>query len=120
MSDPKGVSWAYDGSSRLLDGIDVGHHGFRGVNGSKASVQGLAKTGRTMTIGRVHSPEINEGVYAGGALRLQQGYNKGPSTWAVSHVVPYQDGARSILTLQDGRWRAGEKPRVSISSARVA
>lgn len=115
-----GVSWAYDGASFLIDGIEVGHHGFRGVNGSKGTVQGFAKTGRRLTIGDKHSPEINEGVFVAGALNLQHGYNRGPSTWAVSHVVHYPDGHRSIITLQDGRWKAGEKPRISIPAARAA
>jgi hypothetical protein len=79
-------------------------------------VQGFAKTGRKMTIGDKHSPEINEGVYVTGAMTLQQGYNKGPSTWAVSHVIQYKDGNRTIITLQDGRWRPG-KPRVAVPAA---
>jgi hypothetical protein len=113
------VSWAYDGYSRLIDGIEVGHHGFRGVNGSKGTVQGFARTGRKMSIGDKHSPEINEGVYVAGAINLQMGYNRGPSTWAVSHIIHYADGNRSIVTLQKGRWRA-EKPRVSVPASRAA
>lgn len=104
--DLTGVSWAYDGKSRVVDGIEVGHHGFRGTNGAKGTVAGFAKTGRKMTIGDKHSPEINEGVYVAGAMTMQQGYNKGPSTWAVSHVVQYADGNRTIITLQDGHWKA--------------
>lgn len=113
-----GVSWAYDGTSRLVDGIEVGHHGFRGVNGSKGTVQGFARTGRKLTIGDKHSPEINEGVYVVGVMQMQMGYNKGPSTWAVTHCVHYPDGNRSLITLQKAKYRA-EKPRVGVP-ARVA
>lgn len=111
----KAVSWAYDGASRLINNIEVGHHGFRGVNGAKGTVQGFARVGRKMSIADKHSPEINEGVYVAGAMNLQHGYNKGPSSWAVSHIIHYPDGSRSLITLQKGKWRA-EKPRISVPS----
>jgi len=112
------VEWAYDGYSFLINGIEVGHHGFRGVNGAKGTIQGFARVGRKMTIADKHSPEINEGVYVAGAMNLRHGYNKGPSSWAVSHVVHYPDGHRAIITLQSGKWRA-EKPRIAVP-AKVA
>lgn len=111
----KSVSWAYDGTSRLINNIEVGHHGFRGVNGAKGTVQGFARVGRKMSIADKHSPEINEGVYVAGAMNLQHGYNKGPSSWAVSHIIHYPDGSRSLITLQKGKWRS-EKPRISVPS----
>lgn len=112
------VEWVYDGNSRLINGIEVGHHGFRGVNGAKGTVAGFARVGRKMSIADKHSPEINEGVYVAGAMNLRHGYNKGPSSWAVSHIVHYPDGSRAIITLQNGKWRA-EKPRYAVPS-RVA
>ncbi|KOX53834.1 hypothetical protein ADL19_14755 [Streptomyces purpurogeneiscleroticus] len=119
QAEVDGVRWAYDNSSFLVDGIEHAHHGFRGVNGSKGTVQGFARTGRKLSIGDKHSPEINEGVYVAGALALQMGYNKGPSSWGVACIVQYPDGNRSIITLQRGRWRA-DKPRISIRPTRVA
>jgi hypothetical protein len=113
------VEWVHDGYSRLLDGIEVGHHGFRGANGAKGTVEGFARMGRKMTIADKHSPEINEGVYVAGAMNLRHGYNKGPSSWAVSHVVHYPDGKRSIITLQNGKWRA-EKPRIGVQASKAA
>jgi Arc/MetJ-type ribon-helix-helix transcriptional regulator len=110
------VEWAHDGASRLIDGIECGHHGFRGGNGAKGTVQGFARMGRRMTIGDKHSPEINEGVYVAGCMQLQQGYNRGPSSWAIAHVVQYADGHRTIVTMQDGAWRA-ERPRISVDAA---
>ena len=119
-ADLTGVSWAYDGGSFLIDGIECGHHGFRGVNGSKGTVQGFARTGRRLSVGDKHSPEINEGVYVAGAMNLIHGYNRGPSTWSVSHILQYADGHRSIVTLQKGRWRADEKPRISLPAKLAA
>ena len=59
-----------------------------------------------MSIGDKHSPEINEGVYVDGCTELQHGYNKGPSGWAVSLIVQYLDGKRTLLTLQHGKFCA--------------
>jgi hypothetical protein len=111
-NDLQGVSWAHDGYSWLIDGIEVGHHGFRGANGAKGTIAGFARMGRRMTIGDKHSPEIMEGVYCAGCMNLRQGYNKGPSGWAVTHVIQYPDGHRTLITLQEGRWRA-TPPRVT-------
>ncbi|MCS3449833.1 hypothetical protein M2222_001346 [Bradyrhizobium elkanii] len=110
------IEWCHDGYSRLIDGIEVGNHGFRGANGAKGTVAGFARMGRKMTIGDKHSPEINEGVYVSGAMNLRHGYNKGPSGWAVSHVVQYADGKRAIITLQKGKW-GPEKPIIRLPAA---
>lgn len=110
------VEWCHDGYSRLIDGIEVGNHGFRGANGAKGSVSGFARVGRKMSIGDKHSPEIMEGVYVAGAMNLRHGYNKGASGWAVTHIVQYQDGKRTLITLQNGKWRAA-KPVVRVPIA---
>jgi hypothetical protein len=99
------VEWCHDGYSRLIDGIEVGNHGFRGPNGSKGTVSSFARIGRKMSIGDKHSPEIMDGVYVAGAMNLRHGYNKGPSGWAVTHIIQYADGKRSLVTLQNGKWR---------------
>jgi hypothetical protein len=100
------VRWIYDGQSHTIDGIECGHHGFRGANGAKGTVNGFAKLGKKMSIGDKHTPEINEGVYVAGAMELQHGYNKGPSGWMPTMIVQYLDGKRTLVTLQDGKFRA--------------
>jgi hypothetical protein len=99
------VRWAYDGKSFLIGGIEHGHHGFRGPNGSIGSVIGFARMGRKMSIGDKHSPCIEDGVYVAGALELSHGYNKGPSGWAVTVIVQYPDGKRTLVTLHNGKFR---------------
>ncbi|WP_439357746.1 hypothetical protein [Bradyrhizobium sp. DASA03007] len=113
------VEWCHDGYSRLIDGIEVGNHGFRGANGAKGTVTGFARMGRKMTIGDKHSPEILEGVYVAGAMNLRHGYNKGPSGWAVTHVVQYADGKRTLITLQKGKWRP-ERPIIRMPAPSLA
>jgi hypothetical protein len=100
------VEWAYDGGSYLVDGIECGHHGFRGANGAKGTVAGFARMGRKLTIADKHTPEIMDGVYVAGALELAHGYNRGPSGWATACVVQYASGKRALITLQDGKFRA--------------
>jgi hypothetical protein len=113
------VQWIHDGTSFLVDGIECGHHGFRGSNGAQGTISGFARIGRKMTIGDKHSPEILDGVYCAGCMNLHHGYNKGPSSWAIAHVVQYQNGKRSIITLQRGKWRAA-RPRVRKCAPKAA
>ncbi|MEY9138478.1 hypothetical protein ABIE79_010006 [Bradyrhizobium diazoefficiens] len=103
------VEWCVDGGTKLIDGIQVGNHGFRGANGARGTVRGFAKAGRKMSIGDKHSPEIDEGVYVSGVMNLRHGYNKGLSGWAVTVTIQYPDGKRSLATLQKGKWRPGKR-----------
>ena len=106
------VEWCHDGYSKLIDGIQVGNHGFRGPNGTRGTVAGFARVGRKMSIGDKHSPEINESVYVSGTMQLKMGYNRGASGWAVTHTIQYPDGKRSLITLQSGKY--GPKPVIRI------
>jgi hypothetical protein len=101
----RNVKWVIDGKSFVIDGVECGHHGFRGANGAKGSVAGFSRIGKKMSIGDKHSPEIMDGVYVAGTMELQHGYNKGPSGWAVSHIVQYPDGKRALVTMQNGKIR---------------
>jgi hypothetical protein len=102
----KSINWVHDGQSLLIDDIECGNHGFRGANGSRGTVSGYAQLGKRMTIADKHSPEICDGVYVSGCMNLHHGYNKGPSGWAIACVIQYPNSKRSIITLQNGKWRA--------------
>lgn len=92
---------------RTIGGIECGIHGHRGVNGARGSTQGFKKIGRKVNVGHTHSAGIWDGVYAAGVSgKLDMDYNKGPSTWSHSHIVTYQNGKRTIITIKDGKWRA--------------
>lgn len=103
---PDQLEWVHDGYSYVLNGVECGNHGFRGANGARGTVSGFAALGRKMNIGDKHSPEIMDGVYVSGVMNLRQGYNKGPSGWAVTHTFQYKNGKRTLVTLQNGKWRA--------------
>jgi hypothetical protein len=113
------VKWIHDSQSYILDGVECGHHGFRGANGARGTVVGFARIGRKMSIGDKHSPEILDGVYVAGVMQLQMGYNKGPSSWAVSNIVHYPNGKRTLVTLQNGKWRAPCKALDDLRAAKV-
>lgn len=100
------VDWVHDGYSYVVNGVECGNHGFRGANGARGTVAGFAQLGLKMNIGDKHSPEICDGVYVSGVMNLRQGYNKGPSGWAVTHTLQYRNGKRTLVTMQNGKWRA--------------
>lgn len=104
--DLSDVQWVHDGYSYVVNGVECGNHGFRGANGARGSVAGFAQLGRKMNIGDKHSPEICDGIYVSGVMNLRQGYNKGPSGWAVTHTIQYRNGKRTLVTFQNGKWRA--------------
>lgn len=99
------VSWVYDGESRIINDVEIGHHGFRGTNGSKASISGYVRIGAKISYGDKHAPSIWDGAFQSGVMTLQQGYNIGPSSWAVSHILQYANGKRCMLTMNDGAYQ---------------
>lgn len=100
------VHWVHDATSYMVGDIECGHHGFRGANGARGTIQGFAKLGRKMSIADKHTPTILDGIYVAGCSALHHGYNKGPSGWAIAEVVQYPNDKRAIVTMQKGKWRA--------------
>lgn len=93
--------------NRIVGGIECGIHGHRGPNGARGNAQQFKRIGRKVNLGHSHSAAIIDGVYVAGVSgKLDMDYNKGPSTWSHSHIVTYQNGKRTIITLKDGKWRA--------------
>jgi hypothetical protein len=37
-------------------------------------------------------------------------YNKGMSSWSHSHIITYENGKRAMLTVRNGKYRAGPSP----------
>lgn len=87
--------------------IECGAHGHLGVNGAHGTPTGLTKVGEKMSIGDKHAPGIYDGLYvAGVSCKLRLGYNIGPSGWAHAHILAYGSGKRTLIFIQDGKWRA--------------
>lgn len=88
-------------------GIECSLHGDRGPNGSRGSTRGLTKLGRAVIKGHDHTAAIRDLVYSVGACSLDFSYMAGPTAHSVSHCVVFENGRRQIITMWNGRWRAG-------------
>ena len=88
-------------------GIECGHHGDKGANGSRGALNQFARTGRKTNTGDSHSPGIIDGAYRAGVTGdLDHGYNEGMSSWSNTHIVTYANGKRALVTCWNGKWRA--------------
>lgn len=93
--------------SLVIGGVECSLHGHVGSNGARPSRKGFARLGVKTIVGHSHTPGIEEGSYAvGTSTPLKLEYSSGPSSWLNTHCVIYANGARSLLTVIDGRWRA--------------
>lgn len=89
-------------------GIECGMHGHLGPNGARGGAAAFAKMGRKANVGHTHSASIYDGIYtAGTSSALDLGYNSGPSSWSHSEVLTYETGKRAIITLYNGKYKAG-------------
>lgn len=89
-------------------GIECGHHGDKGANGSRGALNQFARTGRKTNTGDSHSAGIMDGAYRAGVTGdLDHGYNEGMSSWSNTHIVTYENGKRTLITCWNGKWRAG-------------
>ena len=94
-----------DESFKVCD-IEKGMHGHEGANGARGSLAAFAKMGSKATIGHMHSCGIQDGAYCAGTMsKLFLGYNTGLSSWSHSIVITYPSGKRTIVTLNNGKWR---------------
>lgn len=84
--------------SIMISRIEMGNHGHNGINGSRGSPAQFRNLGVAMNTGHTHSPCITGKVYtAGVTASLEMGYNLGASSWAIAHIVTYENGQRQII-----------------------
>lgn len=109
----------YTGQARFLDedddhiilpekggGIQCAMHGHLGPNGSRGNARAFRKVGSKINVGHMHTATILDGVYVAGVMgNLDQGYNKGMSSWSHSFIITYKSGKRAMITMQGERWR---------------
>ena len=90
--------------------VECGMHGHLGPNGVYGAPANMSKIGTKATTGHTHVAGIYHGLYVAGTstkLTDDWGYTSGPSAWTHSHVVLYQNGQRTVITLRGGKWHAG-------------
>lgn len=95
-----------DDSYVIAGGIECSQHGHLGPNGSRGSAVNLSRMSPKMNIGHGHAPAVRDGLWMAGACALDMGYNKGPSSWAVAHIITHVDGTRQLLFMNGGRFHA--------------
>jgi hypothetical protein len=102
------VAFVPSGGSYLVGDVECGLHGDLGIGGSRGTPQQYRRLGMKTSCGHIHGPRIAGGNFnAGVSANLEQGYNKGPTTWAHAHIVQYKNGNRALLLLSaDGRFTA--------------
>lgn len=89
--------------------VELSWHGHFGANGSRGSrAQYKFFTGKSV-IGHSHSPGIESGCYqVGTSSKLDLGYNNGVSSWAHTHCILYENGARALVTMSDNKFWADQ------------
>jgi hypothetical protein len=96
-----------DDSYVIAGDIECSQHGHLGPNGSRGGAIALSKMSPRMNIGHGHGPFARDGLWMAGVCNLDQGYNKGPSNWAIAHIVTHVDGSRQLMFMSpDGRFHA--------------
>jgi hypothetical protein len=87
--------------------IENGMHGHFGPSGRFGTPENLSKMARKANTAHTHSAGIFSGLYiAGTSSKLRWDYTKGPSNWTNSHILTYENGKRTIVTIYNGKWRA--------------
>ncbi|CAH2606129.1 conserved protein of unknown function (plasmid) [Rhodovastum atsumiense] len=103
----KRTRWLLPDESFEVAGVECGLHGDLGPNGARGSPKSFRQLGRRAVTGHTHSAGIVDGVWTVGVTgSLDQGYNKGPSSWSHTHCVIFENGKRQLITMQGDRWRA--------------
>lgn len=90
----------------VVKGVDVSQHGDVGVNGSRGSAAGLAKTTFKMMVGHSHGARIVLGVYQVGKSTGRLEYEKGLGDHSQTHGVIYPNGKRALIDVIGYAWRA--------------
>ena len=94
-------------------GIECGMHGHLGANGGRGNIRSFAKMGRRANIGHSHTAGIVEGIWQAGTNSLMDlEYNKGLSSWSHSDILTYENGKRCMITMRNGKYKAGMKSLV--------
>lgn len=94
------------GSEVEPGGIECALHGDRGPSGARGSTRNLAKLGRPVIKGHDHMATIRDNVFSVGVCVTDFSYTHGPSAQSITHCVVFENGARQLVTMWEGKWRA--------------
>lgn len=83
---------------------ELGHHGDKGSNGAKGSLDGFNKSLGYCIIGHAHSAALHKRVMrVGHSCDMSMvDYVSGASSWTETHALVYEDGRAQLHNLIDG------------------
>lgn len=92
----KKVNFLELGDSYQKHGVELAHHGHKGVNGARS---GLQKTNQKMIVGHSHSGQrLDNFITVGTNSKLVQGYNVGGgSTWTTHNALICKSGRMTLI-----------------------
>lgn len=84
-----------------IEGVAVGQHGHKGINGARGSANSFRKTNAKMISAHTHTPMIYEnGMVVGTSTYLELPYTVGGlSSWLNAHGILYTNKTFSLLTI---------------------
>jgi hypothetical protein len=99
------VRWLKRDEDFVIAGIQLGAHGDRGANGSRASISQMENSFGNVVFGHSHTPEILRGAYCVGTSTARKpDYGDGPSSWMNTHCIIYPNGQRQLINLIEGKY----------------
>lgn len=89
----------------IVSGIQLGAHGDKGANGSRASIAQMENSFGNVVYGHSHTPELLRGaVCVGTSTARKPDYGDGPSSWMNTHCLVYPNGTRQMINLIEGKF----------------
>lgn len=103
------VHWLLEDQSCQVYGVEVGIHGDRGANGSRGSLQVFEKGLGNCVTAHTHSAAIIRNAFCVGTVGvMDQGYNKGLSSWTRTCCLIYKNGTKQLINFildDEGNYR---------------
>ena len=101
------VHWLKEDQSCPVYDVEVAMHGDRGANGSRGSLQIFEKGLGNCVTAHTHSAAIIRNAFCVGTVGLMdQGYNRGLSSWTRSCLI-YKNGTKQLINFipdKDGNY----------------
>lgn len=108
LERPELIKWLVTDESYERYGCELGQHGHLGANGSKGSAKQYSIYVGNAVIGHSHSAKITGKTFqVGTTSELDQGYNKGLSSWTRTCCLVHEDGTKQLINFirgKDGRY----------------
>ena len=103
------VHWLPEDQSCKVYGVEVSCHGSAGANGSKGSLQIFEKGLGNCVTAHTHSAAIIRNAFCVGTVGvMDQGYNKGLSSWTRTCCLIYKNGTKQLINFipdENGNYR---------------